>query len=570
MTKSQWQPVGNNDYTKAAVVIIGAGISGMCTAIDLIRRNKCENFIILEKSSSVGGTWHDNKYPGARCDVCSLLYSFSFEQKSDWSRLYPGQEEIEDYLQSVARKYGLYKYIRFNTEVDHARWDDSKKKWTTKVKVSGNKDQEFGEGYEITSDYLVSAVGQLNLPRYPDIPGINDFQGKKMHSARWDWSYNMERKRIGVIGNGATAIQIIPEVAKYAKSVTVFQRTPNWIVPRMDSDVSSTQKTLYKYAPALRHRVRALMMDFRETFFDAVTNADSDFAQLVREQTAEAMKRDLPNQPELWKILTPNYNPGCKRVLLSDDYYQALNRNNVFLETRKINGITESGIELADGHHEEFDLIVFATGFRTVEFMHPMKIIGANGREINEIWRDGAQAYFGITVEDLPNFSMLYGPNTNLGHNSIILMIESQSKYINAMIAEVLKARTRGKSLAITPRKDVVKAHNEWMQSVLNESSFADSRCSSWYKTKEGKITNNWCGTVVEYQQFLSKLSWEDYDLKGTAAGDMAPRKPVYLGRVVEETKVSNTQLLLGLLSVAAVTAGFLNQNGLRKLLTAH
>ncbi|OCL04796.1 FAD/NAD(P)-binding domain-containing protein [Glonium stellatum] len=195
-------PVGNKDHTSAAVVIIGAGISGMCMAIDLIKQNKCHNFIIVEKSSGVGGTWHDNKYPGCCCDVWSLLYSYSFEQNPDWTREYPGQEEILEYLVGVAEKYGLYKYIRFNTAVEAARWDDAELKWKVDVKVSGDKDSEFASNYTITTDFLVSAVGQLNQPRYPDIPGLGDFKGKVMHSARWDWSYGLEGKRIAVIGNG--------------------------------------------------------------------------------------------------------------------------------------------------------------------------------------------------------------------------------------------------------------------------------------------------------------------------------------------------------------------------------
>ena len=425
--------VTNKDFTTAPVVIIGAGISGICTAIDLITRNGCRNFVILEKSSSVGGTWHDNKYPGCCCDgelpacpvlmrwilmnvVWSALYSFSFAQKPDWSREYPGQEEILAYLIEVAEKFGLYRHIRFNSTVDEARWDDDALKWRLRVSVSGVKDSQFVNGYDMETDFLVSAVGQLNVPREPDIDGLHNFSGKMMHSARWDWSYDLKGKRIAVIGNGATAAQIVPEVAKDASQLTVYQRTPNWVIPRSDRSVTAFEKTLFAYLPPLRWAKRSLQMDLREYFHSAVVSTDSSIAQQLREGCVKAIKEQLPNKPELWDKLVPNYSPGCKRVQLTDDYYPALARDNVDLETRRISRITETGIETEDsGDTQEFDLIVLATGFRTVEFMFPIEVYGAHGRSLSDIWKGGAMAYNGVTVEDLPNFAMLYGPNTNLG-----------------------------------------------------------------------------------------------------------------------------------------------------------
>lgn len=345
----------------------------------------------------------------------SALYSFSFAQKPNWSREYPGQEEILGYLIEVAEKYGLYRHIRFNTTVDEARWDEAAFKWRLRVRISGDKDSQFINSYEMETDFLVSAVGQLNVPQEPDIAGLHSFTGKMMHSARWDWSYDFKGKRVAVIGNGATAAQIVPEVAKDAAHLTVYQRTPNWVVPRSDRRVTSFEQALFAYVPPVRWAKRAIQMDLRELSHSFVSNSDSKIAHYMRDECHKMMQTSLANKPELWDKLVPNYSPGCKRILITDDYYPALARDNVDLETRGIARVTESGIETDDGDTREFDLIVLATGFRSVEFMFPIQVFGSGGRSVEEIWKGGARAYKGVTVEDLPNFAMLYGPNTNLG-----------------------------------------------------------------------------------------------------------------------------------------------------------
>ncbi|KAF1925717.1 cyclohexanone 1,2-monooxygenase [Didymella exigua CBS 183.55] len=531
-------------------------------AIDLIKRNKCHNFIIVEKSTSIGGTWHDNKYPGCCCDVWSMLYSYSFEQNPDWTREYPGQEEILDYLRAVANKYQLYKYIRFNTSVEAATWDDSKSRWKVDVKVTGGKDAEFSSGYSIESDFLISAVGQLNQPRYPDIEGLQDFKGKIIHSARWDWSYDMADKKIGIIGNGATAAQIIPEILPVSRDVTVYQRSPNWVIPREDGPVSDLRRAVYRYLPPVRWRKRAGMMDFRESFHDAVTDGDSAFADTLRTLCQDMMRKQIPDQPDVWEKLTPTYNPGCKRVIISDDYYPALASPKTTLETNAIARITATGIELANGQHHEHDMIVLATGFRTVEFLSPISITGTHARSLRDLWSDGAHALYGTTVPSLPNFGMFYGPNTNLGHNSIILMIEAQSRYLNTLVAAVLDARTRNTRLGLMPKRPVTDAFNDKIQAILQKSSFADPNCGSWYKNAEGRITNNWSGTVVEYQDMLSRVDWDDFETTDSLGGQRSASKVVFgggkresrIGRVREETLVSNSALVLGV--VSALVAG--------------
>ncbi|KAF2112578.1 flavin-binding monooxygenase-like protein [Lophiotrema nucula] len=564
-------PVGNKDHTSAAVVIIGAGISGMCMAIDLIKRNQCHNFIIVEKSSGIGGTWHDNKYPGCCCDVWSMLYSYSFEQNPDWTREYPGQEEILDYLRNVAHKYKLYNYIRFNTSVEAATWNDATSRWEVDVKVTGGKDAEFNPSYTIETDFLISAVGQLNQPRYPEIEGLEDFKGKIMHSARWDWSYGLEGKNIGIVGNGATAAQIIPEILPSSKDLTVYQRSPNWVIPRMDGPVSAIRRAVYKYLPPVRWRIRAQQMDYRESFHSAIFDNDSQFADQIRDWCKGMMETQIPNRPDLWEKLLPDYSPGCKRVIITDDYYPAIANPKTSLETRRIARVTETGIELEDGTHHAHDLIVLATGFRTVEFLFPIKITGTNNTSLSDIWSKGGHALYGTTVPSLPNFGMFYGPNTNLGHNSIILMIEAQSRYLNTLVSAVLDGRSRGERVGIMPKKSRTDAFNEEIQNLLAKSSFADPKCGSWYKNSEGKITNNWSGTVIEYQDILSIVDWEDFETtRGRSASGVvfgSGKKETKIGRVHEETSLSNTGLVLGALSVVAAAGAWVYRGRLPKRL---
>jgi len=295
--------------------------------------------------------------------------------------------------------------------VEEARWDDSTKTWKTKITRTGNKDAEFGKEYIITSNFLVSAVGQLNVPKYPDIRGLDLFKGKSMHSARWDWDYDLRNKRIGVIGNGATAAQIIPEIAKVCQSLTLFQRTPNWVIPRADKPISPTMQTVFKYVPFVRRRYRAAMMDFREYFFDVVFEAESPVHELMISASKDHMAAQLPGEKyaKLREQLQPRYAMGCKRVIISDDYFPTFTRPNVYLETTPISEITPNGVRVQGDKEYDFDLLILATGFKTTQFMYPIKIFGSNGRSIEDIWASGASAYLGMTVSSMPNFSMLYG-----------------------------------------------------------------------------------------------------------------------------------------------------------------
>ncbi|KAL1609978.1 hypothetical protein SLS60_001643 [Paraconiothyrium brasiliense] len=552
-------PIGNKNYTDAAVVIIGGGISGMCMAIDLLKRNKCRNFIVLEKSAGLGGTWNDNKYPGCCCDVLSQLYSFSFAQNPDWTREYPGQEEILAYLQRVAQEYQLLQHFRFNTEVVKARWDQEAHKWVVHVKTApGSKEAEYHQDYEIKTDFLVSAVGQLNVPQWPEIQGIENFNGKKMHSARWDWSYDVTDKKIALVGN---------EIAKAAKHVTVFQRTPNWVVPRLDAPVSATWRNIYRYVPGVLARKRAAIMDFRESTYGFIESADSNMSKLFMSMSKEMLQRQLSDRPDLQGKLIPKYQLGCKRIIISDDYFPALGQDNVTLETRPIKSIEGTSVKVASDDDEivsardDYDLLVCATGFKTVDFMHPIQLVCKDDRHIGDVWKDGAKAYYGITVEDMPNFGMLYGPNTNLGHNSIILMIEAQSRYISGLIKPVLEARKKGKVLSLTPKKERLVEYNAQLQKELQNSTFNDPNCQSWYKNEKGIITNNWSRTVVEYQKMVQDVSFEDYVVDGSGKHEMEKGKTIHVGRVKEESTVGDKTLLIGVVSTAALLGGWVLRN---------
>ena len=440
----------------------------------------------------------------------------------------------------MAHKYQLYKHIRFSSSVAEARWDDTNNKWRTIVRRQG-QDAEKGETYTITSDFLVSAVGQLNVPKYPTISGLDSFEGKTMHSARWDWDYNIQGKRVGIIGTGATAAQIIPEIAQSTSKLTIFQRTPAWVMPRHDQPISPSRQAMYRYVPFTRRRYRAELMDFRESVYDASVKPRSARHFQVTSVSRQHMLSQLPScaSTKLRAALTPNYPFSCKRIIVSDDFYPSFLRDNVKLETSTITNVTPTGIQMEDGTHHDLDLIILATGFRTHEFLYPIRIYGAGGRCLSDIWAKGASAYLGITVDNLPNFGMLYGPNTNLAYNSEILQIEAQSLYLNRLISAVLARKRHGQTLTLQPRPEVVAKYDHEVQHQLSQSTFADPSCTSWFKDEHGRITTNWCGSAIDYQKRICYLDWSDYEILGTGAAEIEQRGQEKWRRRVEETQVS-------------------------------
>ena len=487
---------GTDVKTRAlSVAILGAGAAGLCMAIKL-RGAGVENFTIFEKAGSVGGTWRDNTYPGSGCDVPSMLYSYSFEPKPDWSRKFAPQPEIVEYFETVARKYRLLPHIRFNTEIVEARFDEAEGLWHIRSAA--------GEAF--TANVLISGVGQLNRPAYPKIEGLNDFQGAAFHSARWDHDVDLEGKRVGVIGNGASAIQFVPEIAPKVGKLTIFQRTPNWCVPKRDRPFTEFEKKLHRAIPALARLQRWWTWMMLERNYLAFVQG-SFFGKLFERAALKEMETHIKD-PELRKKLTPDYPAGCKRILLTNDWYPALARDNVEVETSHIAKITADAIVTEDDVSHPVDVIIHATGFESTDFLAPMKIVGRNNMDLNDVWARGAEAHRGVAVAGFPNFFMLYGPNTNLGHNSIIFMIECQANYIAQCVAALRNSKLR----YLDVRKEAMESFNRELQKDMQKTVWA-AGCSSWYKTVDGKVTNNWSSFTARYWWQMRHPDFEEYSL---------------------------------------------------------
>jgi len=476
------------------VAIFGAGLSGICLAIHL-KKAGIETFTIFEKSDGVGGTWRDNAYPGAACDVPSMFYSFSFEVKTDWSRRFAPQPEILDYVEHCTDKYGVRPHVRFHAEVASARYDQAAGVW--RVRTVGGEEHEF--------DVVVSGVGQLNRPFVPDIPGLETFGGARFHSARWDRGHDVTGETVAVVGNGASAVQIVPEVAPRAKRLYVFQRSANWMIARKDQPYSPRAQAMLARVPGLARATRALVWALLEARWPAFAgNSPRVTEKLTRLATAE-MEQHV-GDPALRRALTPDYPVGCKRILISDDYYQTLVRENVEVVTSPIREVTADAIVTEDGTSRPVDTIVLATGFRTTEFLQPMEVTGVGGRSLNDVWRAGAEAYYGLALPGFPSFFMLYGPNTNLGHNSIILMIECQVGYVMRCLERM---RARGLS-ALEVRDDAMRRWDAECQSTLSRTVWAQG-CESWYKNAGGRITNNWPYSTMTYWWRTRRPNFADW-----------------------------------------------------------
>jgi cation diffusion facilitator CzcD-associated flavoprotein CzcO len=486
------------------IVIIGTGFSGLGMGIRL-KQAGIRDFVILEQASGVGGTWRDNHYPGAACDVESHLYSFSFEPNPGWSRTFAGQAEILAYLEGCADKYGLRPHIRFDTAAVGASFDERTGIWTV----------ETSRGERLTARILVSAIGGFSSPSYPDIPGLASFEGKVVHSARWDDSYPLEGKRVGVVGTGASAIQIVPSIAPKVSQLHVFQRTPPWIVPKLDRPIPEEEQQRFRRVPLLQRFARARQYALRELF--AVGFVENPALLRFASRFAVRYMKASVRDPALRAKLVPSYTMGCKRVLPSNDYYPTLTRENVELVTEGIREIRPGSVVTADGRERPLDALVLATGFTVAEFVLPFPMTGRGGRDINEAWRDGAEAYLGTTVSGFPNFFVIFGPNTGLGHNSMIYMIESQLNYAMSAIEAM---RARGLKL-VDVRPDAQARYNERIHARLTKTVW-NTGCTSWYRTKSGKNTTLWPGFTFEFRLRTRRFDPADYELVGEDAASLA------------------------------------------------
>ena len=500
------EAVGNtlmptNEMGSFEIAIIGAGFSGLCMAIKLKERG-VDDFVLFEQAEEVGGTWRDNDYPGCACDVPSHLYSFSFEQNPRWSRVYPSQPEILAYLKQCTEKYRIRSHVRFGTEITSAIFDEDMGAWHL----------ESSTGDRFTARAVVNASGPLNRPSFPDVPGLDDFRGKTFHSSEWNHDVDLRGKRVAVVGTGASSIQFVPEIAPDVEKLLVFQRTPPWVVPRPDRRFSSALRWCFDRIPLLQRLYRNSIywrMEGRGMPLLGKLPGRGILEKLARIFIA----RSIPD-PALRAAVTPDYQMGCKRVLLSNDYYPALNRDNVELVPAGLARVTPDGVVGEDGREFPVDVIVFGTGFRAQEFLHHMTTLrGRNGRGLEDAWEDGADSFLGVTVSGFPNLFFLVGPNTGLGHNSMIFMIESQVHHVLKCL-DLLNARG-GRWIDL--REHTQTRFQEGLHRQLDQSVWA-SGCDSWYLSDDGRNDTLWPGTTISYWLATRRASEREFEIGGQGA----------------------------------------------------
>jgi cation diffusion facilitator CzcD-associated flavoprotein CzcO len=472
----------SNGVTSVNVIVIGTGFSGLAMGVKLREAGE-ENFVMLERAGDVGGTWRDNTYPGCACDVPSHLYSFSFEANPDWSRMYAPQPEIYAYLRKTAEKYNLLQHVRFHANVVGARFDEARALWCVTAE----------DGRQFEAPILVSGMGGLSNPSIPDLKGLENFQGETFHSATWNHGYDFVGKEVAVIGSGASAIQFVPQIAPLVDKLHYFQRTPPWVVPKEDRPLTDKERADFASNP-WRQRMERIkqywLMELRFLAFKFKPEWMGLVAKVAKHKIRQAVKDEA-----LQAKLTPDYTPGCKRLLISNEYYPALARTNVNVITDGIREITAQGVVTKDGVERKVDAIIFGTGFKVSDPIPPKTVFGKGGRDLSEVWKDGPEAYMGINVAGFPNFFILMGPNTGLGHNSMVFMIEAQVHYV----LEAIKAmKERGiQALDVKPQ-----AQQQFIDGVQDElkSTVWSSGCKSWYLNDKGRNVSLWPGFTFAYR----------------------------------------------------------------------
>ena len=475
------------------VVIVGAGFGGIGLGIRL-KLAGIDSFTILERAEGIGGVWRDNSYPGLTCDIPSHLYSLSSEPNPDWSRLYSPRDEILAYQERLVTKYGLGRHIRLGTGVANADFDEGDGIWRVTTE----------DGEVLEADVFVCATGQLSRPAPAPLPGIESFEGPSFHSSRWDHDTDLAGKRVAVVGTGASAIQLVPEIADEVERLHVFQRSAPWVVPKNDRAYSKLEKRLFRRYPVIQRMVRRRQFWTFELFAWAITRGQR-LKRFLESQALRRIEKEVPDSG-LRERLMPQYPIGCKRVLVSDDWYATLVRPDVELVTEAVTEVGSDRIVTSDGVERPVDVIILATGFRTTEFLAPMEIAGIGGRDLNEAWRDGADAYLGMTVSGFPNLFMLYGPNTNLGAGSILSVHESQVRYILDSVQRLRRSGAR----YLDVRPEVQREFNDELQERLADSVWT-AGCSNWYRTASGKVVNNWPGLTSEYDRRTRQVDPDDY-----------------------------------------------------------
>ncbi|MCW2681678.1 MAG: 4-hydroxyacetophenone monooxygenase [Frankiales bacterium] len=477
------------------IAIVGTGFGGIGAAVRLLQDGE-RDLVLFERSDDVGGVWRDNTYPGSACDVASHLYSFSFAPTGRWSRRFAPQSEIHDYLRRVARDFGVLPHVRFRTEVLSATWDGAH--WQLAL----------SDGSTHEADVVVAACGQLSRPKRPEIPGLDDVAGTTFHSAEWDHGHDLRGRRVAVLGTGASAIQFVPEIAPKVAHLTVFQRSAPHVIAKPDRAYGPRTQKALEQAPWL------LTLDRLRTFCVNETrslgfNTEPRLMAGYEAKFARHLRKEVPD-PALRARLTPSDPIGCKRILQSNDWYAALQLPHVDVVTERVDRVVPDGLLTADGVLHEVDTLILGTGFAATELLAPMEVVGREGRRLSEAWAQGAEAYLGTTVAGFPNLFLLYGPNTNLGHSSIVLMLESQIAYLREAVRLV---RAVG---AVEVRAEAMRAFNERLQERLKTTVFAGG-CRSWYLDANGRNTQNWPGTTIEFRLRTKRIRLDDHLVKVSA-----------------------------------------------------
>jgi cation diffusion facilitator CzcD-associated flavoprotein CzcO len=475
----------------ADVVVIGAGPAGIAASVAL-KKAGIKSFFVLEREAAIGGVWRDNTYPGAACDVPSFLYSFSFEPNTQWSRVFAPQSEIRAYLEHCVEKYDLRQHICCGTEVVRLRFDEEKSCWLIFTSTGG----------VFVSPIVLTAVGQLNRPSMPKLEGLEQFGGAAFHSARWDHSVDLKSKSVAVVGTGASAIQVVPHVAKLAARLTLFQRSPPWVVAKPDRPYSSDEKSRFKRLPFLARLSRFKFYWSYERGHTKVI-AGTKLNKEMEEAALAIIDKTITN-PNLKKMVTPDYPLGCKRILLSNDWYPALSRDNVTVVADGIEKLTPTSMTTKDGVEYPVDVVIFCTGFKSTEFLLPIEIIGRGGERLHDVWKDGAEAYRGSTVPGFPNLFMIYGPNTTVP-SSAIFMIECQVDYVLKFVKRILRDK-----LLFDVKREPMRKFNDAIQRRAQSYAWMSS-CNNWFKTASGKLVNNWPSPTLRFFLLTRMLDARNY-----------------------------------------------------------
>lgn len=486
------------------VAIIGTGFAGIAMAHHLDQRG-ITDFVLFEKADRVGGTWRDNHYPGARCDVPAALYSLSFAPEWSWSSNYPPQPEILAYMERTAERQGVTLRTRFKTEIVNTEYDDTTGIWT----LTDSK------GKRTTCRVLVSAVGQLNRPAIPNVRGRDSFTGTAFHSAEWRHDISLSGKTVAVVGTGASAIQIVPAIAPEVGKLVLLQRSPAWVFPKPERDIPLTERLNYRLNPDLLKAQRDQLYEEFEIGFDKYI-ADTPLNIALREVSRTLIEKQIAD-PELRRKVTPDYTPGCKRILASNDWYSTLARDNVDVRTAGLKAIEGDELIDTEGNRHKADVVVYATGFRSIDFLHGMKVKGAKGADLHQVWNGEPEAYLGVCVPDFPNFFMMYGPNTNT-HNSIIGMLEAQGKYIAGKAEMILRGPVR--SIAVRP--EAMQAFYDRIAPDFEKFAWSGA-CHNWYRTESGRVVNNWPARSRPYAELLERDDSDNFIVWDPAGMPLAP-----------------------------------------------